>query len=55
MRKAHSRNNGQYNNKRKELSSIDNEYFFRGDFDTKKFSDLNESEVENLVAYIMRY
>ena len=54
MRKLHS-NNNENNNQMKDISGIDNEYFFRGDFDNKKFSDLNESEVESLVAYIMRH
>ncbi len=36
------------------ISGIDNDIFVREDFDGKKFSDLSEIEVENLVAYIMR-
>ena len=39
---------------KQDFTSIDNDYFFRGDFDKKKFSNLNELEVESLVAYIMR-
>ncbi len=38
----------------KNISGIDNEYFFRGDFEGRKFSELDEIEVEKLVAYIMR-
>ena len=45
-------NKGKEDNMKK-ISGIDNEYFFRGDFN-EKFSNLNEVEVENLVAYIMR-
>ena len=55
MKKLSSKNNNKKNDKMKEISEIDNEFFFRGDFDNKKFSDLNETEVESLVAYIMRH
>ena len=40
---------------RRDLSGIDNEYFFRGDFENQRFSNINEIEVENLISYIMRY
>ncbi len=51
--KNHNKNKGK-NETMKKISSVDNDYFFRGDFDDKKFSNLDEVEVENLVAYIMR-
>ena len=54
MSKLSSFFNKRKNKEMKDLSGIDNEYFFRGDFEGKKFSNLDELEVENLVAYIMR-
>ncbi len=36
------------------FSEIDNELFFRQELEGKKLSNLDELEVENLVAYIMR-
>ncbi len=38
----------------KKISGVDNDFFFRGDFENKNFSNLDEVEVENLVEYIMR-
>ena len=55
MRKKSSKSNHENGDQMKKISRIDNEYFIREDFKNKKFSDLNEAEVESLVAYIMRY
>ena len=54
MKNNSSMKNLENSDKMNNFSDIDNEIFFRGDFDNKKFANLNDIEVGNLVAYIMR-